>query len=62
MRDRQMLVRVSVRRIAGIRKVVVMLMMRIVNMTMRVRHPLVRMRVRVALAHMQPDAEPHAAH
>jgi flagellar biosynthesis protein FlhB len=57
MRDRQMVVRM--RCIAGIRKVVYMLMMRIMYMTMRVRvrHAFVRMHVRVTLEYMKPDTE-----
>lgn len=56
-RDRQMHVRMRVRFIAVIRKVACVLMRVVVPMPML--EPLVRMRVFVPFAHMQPDTERH---
>lgn len=58
-RDRQMHVRMRVRFVAVVRKIVRMLMMFVMPMPVRVLEPLVRMRVFMPFANVQPDAERH---
>jgi hypothetical protein len=59
MRDRQMDVRVSMRLVAGIRKVVLMTMMFVMTMPVRVFESLVTMSMLVRFPHVQPDSERH---
>ena len=59
MANRQMHVRVRMRLVAGIRKVVLVLVVRIMAMPVRVLEQLVGVLMHMPLAHVQPDAERH---
>jgi hypothetical protein len=59
MRDRQMDMRVRMRFVAGIRKVVFVLMMFIMTMPVRVFELLMTMPMLVSFPHVQPDSERH---
>lgn len=59
MRDRQMDVRVSMRLVAGIRKVVLVPMMFVMTMPVRVFQSLMTMSMLVPFPHVEPDSERH---